>query len=156
MFDLLILASLLGLGYYFGRRTENRHYKSLLTREEKYRSIAVTSGNWKSQITENQDGQIFGAGVVVGADYFKTFIAGLRSLFGGRMNTYESLLDRGRREATLRVLEKADKWGAEKVVNFRLETAIIGGSHGKQGLPCVEIYAYGTAIKENKVHAIQA
>ncbi|MFT6733724.1 MAG: hypothetical protein ACJAS9_001914 [Polaribacter sp.] len=39
-------------------------------------------------------------------DYFKRFLAGLRNIFGGRVVTYESLVDRARREAILRMKEK--------------------------------------------------
>jgi uncharacterized protein YbjQ (UPF0145 family) len=43
--------------------------------------------------------------VVVSVDYFKRFLAGLRTLVGGRVTSYETLLDRARREAILRCKE---------------------------------------------------
>ena len=36
--------------------------------------------------------------VVVSVDYFKRFVAALRNLFGGSVTSYETLIDRARRE----------------------------------------------------------
>lgn len=151
---MLTVLSLLLIAYFTGRFIEKRHFKSLLEREQKYKSLPLISGQWKNQISAGAEVKIFGAGVVIGADYFKSMISGLRALFGGRMLNYESLLDRGRREAILRMTEKAHTWGAEKMVNVRIETAVIGNQSGKRSLPCVEIYAYGTAVKAES-HEVQ-
>lgn len=152
---LIIFASLLAIGYFTGRSIEKKHYSSLKDREEQYKHIPLIASQWKNHIEANTEGQVFGSGVVIGADYFKSVVSSMRALFGGRMSNYESLLDRGRREALLRMKEKADKWGAEKIINVRIETAVIGNQSGKQALPCVEIYAYGTAIRKEQ-NAIQA
>ena len=37
--------------------------------------------------------------VVISEDYFKRIVSSLQSLFGGRLRSYESLVDRARREA---------------------------------------------------------
>ena len=50
--------------------------------------------------------------VVISVDYFKTVVAGLRNLVGGNVNTYETLLDRARREALLRLQQQALELGA--------------------------------------------
>ena len=151
--NFLIFISLIIIGYSTGRYVEKKHIESLKKKEQHYNYMPLITGEWKSQIQANQEGQIFGAGVVIGADYFKSFVAGLRGLLGGRLSTYESLLDRGRREAIVRMQEKAENWGAEKVINVIIETAVIGNLSGKQALPCVELYVYGTAIK-NRNHAV--
>jgi uncharacterized protein YbjQ (UPF0145 family) len=82
---------------------------------------------------------------VISVDYFKTVAAGLRGLFGGRIGAYESLLDRARREAILRMQEDARKLGAEAVFNLKFETSRIAQNAG-QGLGSVEVLAYGTAL----------
>lgn len=61
---------------------------------------------------------------------------------------YETLLDRGRREALLRMKEQAIEWGATQILNVRLETSSIWGAEGKQSVGNVEVIAYGTGIKE--------
>ena len=89
---------------------------------------------------------LFVGSVVVANDYFKTLSAALRNLVGGRVVVHESLVDRGRREALLRMKEEAIGWGASQIVNVRFETSNIGGQGGG-GLAAVEIMAYGTAIR---------
>ena len=84
--------------------------------------------------------------VVVSIDYFKRFLAGLRILVGGRVKSYETLLDRGRREALLRMKEQAVGNGYDAVINVRLETSRLANANG-QGTAGVEILAFGTAVK---------
>ena len=63
------------------------------------------------------------------------------------MVVYESLLDRGRREAILRMKEQAIAWGGTQIYNVRLETSNIGSQGGGKGLAALEVTAYGTAIR---------
>ena len=73
--------------------------------------------------------------VVISSDYFKTFIGALMNLVGGRITVYEPLLERGRREAVLRLQEAAMAWGATHVVNLRIETSELGsGNSGSNGI----------------------
>ncbi|MNT77276.1 hypothetical protein D3C72_2163720 [compost metagenome] len=74
------------------------------------------------------------------SDYFKNFVGQLRSFFGGRLSTHETLLDRARREAVCRMRETALKKGATQVVDVHLETSFLD----QLG---VEVSAYGTAVK---------
>ena len=55
---------------------------------------------------------------------------------------YESLLERGRREALLRMKEDAIAWGAVQILNVHLET-----SSANAGTVALEVIAYGTAIR---------
>jgi uncharacterized protein YbjQ (UPF0145 family) len=82
--------------------------------------------------------------VVISVDYFKQILAGLRNLFGGTIQAYETLLDRARREAVLRLKESCPT--ANEILNLRIETSSIskGGSGDRIG--SVEVLAYGTAI----------
>ena len=92
------------------------------------------------------DCELVTANVVVSLDYFKRFIAGLRSLVGGRITTYEPLLDRARREAILRVTETARERGFDAVINLRIETSRMANSESGQGIGGIEILAFGTAL----------
>jgi uncharacterized protein YbjQ (UPF0145 family) len=88
---------------------------------------------------------------VISIDYFKRLLAVLRNIFGGRVKAYESLVDRARREATLRLKEQALARGADMVINLRLETSAIGNSaNRKKQVGSVEAIAYGTAITLHK------
>ena len=100
----------------------------------------------KQDLPHAHEAQMFVGSVVVANDYFKSFSASLRNLVGGRMLVYESLVDRGRREALLRMKEEAIAWGASQVVNVRFETSNIAGQ-SQQGASAVEIMAYGTGIR---------
>ena len=146
----LYVISLIMITYFTGRWAEKKHQQNLLTREKSLAHLITSNDHCPESDGEDLDCRMFDGGVVVAADFFKIFIAGLKSLLGGRLTTYESLLERGRREALLRMQEKAHLWGAEKLVNVRLETAIIGGPTGTRALPCVEIYAYGTALRKKQ------
>ncbi|MEO1300220.1 MAG: heavy metal-binding domain-containing protein, partial [Cyanobacteria bacterium J06636_16] len=100
----------------------------------------------KTPIPEADRAKLFVGSVVISSDYFKTFVATFINLIGGRISTYETLLERGRREAILRMKEDAIKWKARQIVNVRLETSEMGGqSNG--GLVALEIVAYGTGVQ---------
>jgi uncharacterized protein YbjQ (UPF0145 family) len=84
--------------------------------------------------------------VVISIDRFKQLLAGLRNLFGGHITAYESLLDRARREAVLRM--KAAAGDAAVITNLRVETTSLSGQ-SKKGLGTIEVLAYGTALYQH-------
>lgn len=147
MYDFLVFLVLLILGYTFGQLAERRHYRSIIEREEKTLSMPVmTLKTVPKQLTKCHTHLVTGS-VVISIDFFKKFVAGLRGLLGGRLKSYESLLDRARREAILRMKESALAEGAKVIVNVRIETASINKNSGRrQGVGSVEVVAYGTAI----------
>lgn len=148
MFELVIFLVLMVLGYGFGQYAERRHYRSILEREKWFRSevLVFQTGVPPEQDHEQErDVQLVMGSVVISVDYFKRFLAGLRALFGGRVKSYESLLDRARREAILRMQQEASKLGAGMVINLRMETASISKGEQKT-VGSVEVLAYGTAI----------
>ena len=150
MVELIVIATLLVLGYVFGQYFEKKHYRDIEIREKEFYHIPLISGEWKEHIEADDEGIAVSAGMVVASDYFKSFVSNLRNIFGGRMNHYETLLDRGRREALLRIKEKAARLGAHKIINVRVETSTVNSAGGRQGMPCVELFAYGTAIYKKK------
>tara|TARA_R110002049_G_scaffold60567_1_gene162498 strand:- start:3743 stop:4204 length:462 start_codon:yes stop_codon:yes gene_type:complete len=142
---------LLVAAYLVGSYLERRHFASIREREKSMRAYPVTTfetlpENWQVDASELVSGN-----VVVSLDYFKRVIAGLRSLVGGRVKTYEPLLDRARREAVLRMLTQARERGYDAVVNVRLETSRLANARGNgEGTAGVEMLAFGTAIKLDK------
>ena len=82
--------------------------------------------------------------MVISYDYFKRFLAGLRLIFGGEVKSYVGLIDRGRREAVLRMREKHPD--ADLIINLRTETSSISKGGRRRGMGTVEVVAYGTAI----------
>lgn len=147
--EILIPIGLLILGYTVGTMNEKNHFKSLRLRERRYLKVSVEAGTFKEELT-NVQGKLVSGHVVIASDYFKNFASSLRSLVGGRIGNYEKLIDRGRREAILRMKKEAIDMKASRIVNLRIETARIGNNQaGKNALPCIEVHAYGTAIIEN-------
>jgi len=145
MYDLIIFVVFLSLGYVFGQLAEKKHYKSIFEREKKYRKIIAVNSRFPPQDGTPRAGLLVTGSVVVSVDYFKRFLAGLRGLLGGRIVAYESLLDRARREAILRMKEEAEKMGADMVFNMKLETSSIS-KNAKGKIGSVEVLAYGTAL----------
>ena len=72
----------------------------------------------------------------IGRDIF----AGLKNIVGGEISEYTKLLETAREEAIKRMIEDAEKKGANAIVNVRFTTSTI-----MQGAS--EILAYGTAVK---------
>ena len=144
MIDLIILLALLLLGYGFGRYAEKKHYKDIIQREKALRNLPSVSSKVLPPITQ-MDNELVSGNVVISVDYFKRFLAGLRNIFGGRVTSYETLLDRARREATLRMKEQAHAMGAKLIFNVKMETSSIYKGR-RNSVGSVEILAYGTAL----------
>ncbi|MEK9713763.1 MAG: YbjQ family protein [Thalassolituus sp.] len=141
----LVFLTLLILGYLFGRLAESRHYKSIIEREDALRSLPLVPIRIPPPELMKHESQLVTGSVVISVDYFKTVAASLRQLIGGRVGAYETLIDRARREALLRMQEEANALGADAVYNIKYETSRIGDNAGK-GLGSVEVLAYGTAL----------
>ncbi len=145
MTDIIVFLTLLALGYFFGQYFERRHYKSILERERETLHFPLLNLKTTPGGLNRCNAQLVTGSVVVSVDYFKRFLAGLRAIVGGRVKSYETLLDRARREAILRMKEQAIAQGAIVVTNLRIETSSI--SKGKrQAIGSIEVLAYGTAI----------
>lgn len=146
MVEIIIFVVLLGIGYFAGRHFEQRHYASIRAREKQTLHIPMMSFGAKQALPYAHEAQLFVGSVVIANDYFKTVTSLLRNVIGGRMVAYESLVDRGRREALLRMKEEAMAWGASQVINVRFETSdLMGESNQSAGM--IEIMAYGTGIR---------
>ena len=142
MYDLIFFLVLLILGFVVGSILEKRHFKSINEREEKLLNLPTIS--LKKPLDDNnivQTKLVYGS-VVISIDFFKKFIAGLVNFFGGNIVVYDTLLNRARREAILRMKESA--LDANEIINLKVETSSINKNAKKVG--AVEIIAYGTAI----------
>ncbi len=147
MEDLIVLVTLIAIGYFTGRYFEARHYRSIMEREERYRQLPiVTMEEMEEEGREIQFARLASGSVVISIDYFKRFLSSLQKLFGGNVTAYQTLVDRARREALLRMIETARH--ADIIENVRIETSAIGQSaNRKNSVGSVEALAYGTAIK---------
>lgn len=137
---------LIGLGFFVGSYIEKKHFDDLYDREYRTRQLKIVNIGAKTRIPEADRAKLFVGSVVISSDYFKTFVAFWINVFGGRISVYEKLLERGRREAILRMKEDAIRWKARQIVNVRLETAEMSDKNGN-GIVALEIVAYGTGIQ---------
>ena len=70
----------------------------------------------------------------------KDIVAGFRQLVGGEIKEYTEMLSEAREIALQRMADKAEKLGADAVINVRFMTSAVMGA-------AAEILAYGTAVK---------
>ncbi len=134
--------------YLIGSYIEKRHFQKIIEREKALQGFPVTTFAAMPSKWQVSGAELVSGNVVVSLDYFKRVIAGLRTIVGGRVKTYEPLLDRARREAMLRMAETARSRGYDAVMNVRLETSRLANASGKgRGIAGVEMLAFGTAVK---------
>jgi len=141
---IFVLLSLL-LGYFFGRYAEKKHFQSIIRREAELANVIVIASKHIPSNETIKSGLMVTGSVVISVDYFKRFLAMLRSIFGGRITSYESLLDRARREAILRMKQEAQLINADRIFNIKIETASIS-KNASGNIGSVEVFAYGTAL----------
>ena len=139
--------ALLVIGLLFGSAAERRHFRHLAEQEAALQSVLVFNERHLPAGLEIRQARLVMGSVVIGEDYFKRIAAGLKSIFGGRLSVYESLMDRGRREAIVRMKRDAQQLGASMIFNVRFETSSLSeDSSGRRSAFSSEFIAYGTAL----------
>ena len=146
--DLILFLTLIALGYFSGTWAEKKHYRSIQKREKLFLNLPAVTFRKIDEPCQVEQAQLVAGSAVISIDYFKRFLAGLRAIVGGRVKTYESLLDRARREAVLRMKQQAS--GADMIVNMRIETSSISQGKRQKSVGTIEALAYGTAISMKK------
>jgi uncharacterized protein YbjQ (UPF0145 family) len=99
--------------------------------------IATTPFVAGHRIVETK-GQVFGL-VVRSRGLGGNIVAGLRSIAGGEIHEYTSLLEDTRRQAIDRMVQNATLVGGNAVVSMRFDSSELAGTMS-------EIVAYGTAV----------
>jgi uncharacterized protein YbjQ (UPF0145 family) len=147
LIDFGVPLALLIIGLTAGQITELNHFARLKRREQEMRGVILSNVKRYPLNREVLAGRLVTGHVVVSTDYFKSICASLRRLVGGRIISYEKLVERGRREALLRMKDEAAALGADFVLNVRYETMTIARNRQGKGVTGVEVLAYGTAVK---------
>ncbi len=144
-------AFILLVTYFIGGKVESNHFKSIRNRERASRRMMVLTIQNIPPEWQPQDSGLVTGSVVVSLDYFKRFFAGIRAIFGGRIKSYEPLLDRARREAILRMKGEALAKGYTAVINLRLDTSrLASATKDGKSTAGVEVLAFGTGLKLSK------
>ncbi len=89
----------------------------------KYQELGIAQGN-----------------TVQSVHFGKDFMAGLKTIVGGELKSYNEMMTKARKVATDRMIEDAQNMGADAVICMRYASSTI-----TQG--AAEILAYGTAVK---------
>ncbi len=137
--QIVIFAILFSVGFGFGRYNERKHLQYLDEQEQRLAYIRVNNSRFNESTFP---GHMISSNVVISHDYFKYAIANVQNMLGGRLTSYESVVERARCEAIVRLKLEAEKMGADQIMGIRLSTTELGMQGGM-----VEVFAYGTAIQ---------
>ncbi|MDH3307838.1 MAG: YbjQ family protein [Acidimicrobiia bacterium] len=142
---LLLFAAPFALGV-IGKVRENAHLEDIKRRDEMHRGFPVVDIQVLPAGMEPRGSEIVLGQVVIASDYLKNFFASYRAIFGGEVKSFSRMVERGKAEARLRMIEEARGKGAAAVINVRFETSQIGAASGRAGQAMSEVLCYGTAI----------
>jgi uncharacterized protein YbjQ (UPF0145 family) len=105
--------------------------------------LVTTTENIAGYRVVQVKGQVFGV-VVRSRGLAGNIMAGLRSIIGGEITEYTSLLEEARRHAVDRMVKNASTMGGNAIVMMRFDSAEMGQTMS-------EIVAYGTAVVIEKI-----
>lgn len=131
------------IGWLVATLLERRHNTRMTEREKLLADVRVCTT--KQAGPAAQEGIMIMGSVVIAHDFFRTLIIQFRKLIGGNIKPYERLVNRGRREAFIRLREEAVLRGFDRVINVRFDSAHVSGRF----LSAVEMVVYGTGIKSS-------
>jgi uncharacterized protein YbjQ (UPF0145 family) len=101
--------------------------------------IVTTTESVAGHRTVESLGQVFGV-IVRSRGLGGNIVAGLRTLIGGEIHEYTSLVEETRRQAIDRLVRNASAMGANAVIMMRFDSGAIGQTMN-------EVVAYGTAAR---------
>ena len=78
---------------------------------------------------------------IIGANFLKDFMAGIRDFFGGRSGSYEKVLREAKDTAMREMEDRAEKMGCNAIVGIDLDYGTVGESGSMLMVTCS-----GTAV----------
>lgn len=78
---------------------------------------------------------------IIGANFMKDFLAGMRDFFGGRSGSYEKVLRRAKTTAMDEMMERAEALGANAIVGIDIDYETVGENGSMLMVACS-----GTAV----------
>jgi uncharacterized protein YbjQ (UPF0145 family) len=100
--------------------------------------IITTSGQVEGKTITRTIGLVKGS-TIRARHLGRDVMAGLRGLVGGEINEYTKMMAEAREEAIQRMVEDAEKKGANAVVSMRFGTSMVMQN-------AAEVLAYGTGV----------
>ncbi len=100
--------------------------------------IVTTSGQVEGKKVVKTIGLVKGS-TIRAKHLGRDFMAGLRGVVGGEITEYTKMMAEAREQALQRMIEAAEKEGANAVVSMRFGTSMVMSN-------AAEVLAYGTAV----------
>ena len=86
--------------------------------------------------------------ICVGPSIGQMFFMFVKSIFGGRLHSYDVILDYGRREVLQRLHEQAKSLDCSSMINIRIETSTVSFAKGQNNkTSSVEFLAFATGLR---------
>ena len=86
--------------------------------------------------------------ICVGPSTGQMFFMWIKSIFGGRLHSYDVILDHGRREVLQRLHEQAKSLDCSSMVNIRIETSTVSFAKSSDSkTSSVEFLAFATGLR---------
>jgi uncharacterized protein YbjQ (UPF0145 family) len=150
-----ILLSLLFpfLSWAIGRWYQDRLMSALLLNEKQQGNMLQSDQHLSTQSLMTtmaaESSTLLHVSICVGPSMGQIFFMWFKSIFGGRLHSYDVVLDYGRREALLRLNQQAKNLGCSSVVNIRIETSTVSfAKNDKSNTSSVEFLAFATGIRQ--------
>ena len=102
--------------------------------------IFTTTNGVEGREVDRYLGVVFGD-AVLGVNFFKDILGGLRDIVGGRSGTYERELGSARDTALANLSQQAAAVGADAVVGIDIDYEVLGSNNGM-----LMVSASGTAV----------
>ena len=147
LFMYVILPLILLITTWGTQRAIIRSRRKMLSEKEAYYRERIPLTNLKQFPARSSAPTLVTGSAVIADNYFISFIAGFKHLFGGEIRGYTGMCSDARRLALVRMLQEAEQIGANAVCNVRFETSTINSGEARRKSGGVELIAYGTAVK---------
>ncbi len=102
--------------------------------------LTSTTAVLQDKIVEQYLG-VISAEVILGANVFRDFSAGIRDFFGGRSGSYEQVFEKAKTEALREIIQKAEDLGGNGVIGIAYNFSNVG-SNGSMLMVAIS----GTAV----------
>ena len=79
---------------------------------------------------------------IIGANFIKDFLAGIRDIVGGRSKSYEKVLQEGKETSVREMIQRAQELGANAIVGIDIDYETVG-----QGGSMLMVACSGTAVR---------
>ena len=139
----------LGCFYALSYMIESAHTEDMEKREQYYHDkVKLTNSRAIPKGTVAKEVFLCRGSVVIGANFYRRFVARLKQIIGGHLRILEGIIERAYREATLRMISDAYSKGAAMIINVRYETTCVGRTdrRGNNTSSMMEVFVYGTAV----------